>query len=107
MGLAVRYKVRREGDQEIVEEIHKVVVHRFKLGDVDDPEIYAAEPIWRWQQSDSGKFVMEHAVDTPSYHQYMDVHHMGYQYAITAELEKKKLAEFYLKWGKDGSNTIR
>ena len=104
MGFGIRCQVRREGDQQIVDEIHKVVVHRFRLGDVDDPEIYAAQPIWEWQQSDAGKFVMEHSITTPTYHQHLDHQVMGYSYAITAELEKKKLSEFYLRWGKPNGN---
>jgi hypothetical protein len=95
----VIYKEVRNGDQITVREIHKIVVHCFRLGDVDDPEIYAAEPIWEWQQTDAGKFIMEHSEETPEYHQHIDHVHYGYQYAITAKLEKKKLAEFYLRWG--------
>jgi hypothetical protein len=103
MGIGVRYKVKDIDGDRIVEEIHKVVVYQFTLGDVDDPEIYAAQPIWEWQQSDAGKFVMEHAVDVPSYHKQMDHTIYGYRYAITAELEKKKLSEFYLRFGKNGN----
>ena len=104
MGIGVRFQVVEENDQQIVKEIHKVVVHRFKLGDVSDPEIYAAQPIYEWQQSDAGKFVMENSVSIPSYHQHIDHMNYGYQYAITAELEKKKLSEFYLRWGKPDGN---
>lgn len=96
----VRFQVVEKDGVQVVEEIHKVVVYRFRVGDVDDPEIYAAQPIYEWQQSDAGKFVMEHAVDTPSYHQHLDHVTYGYQYAITAELEKKKLSEFYLRFDK-------
>ena len=32
-----------------------LVVHEFTLGDVDDPEIYAAVPLYEWQLSDAGK----------------------------------------------------
>ena len=42
------------------------IVHEFSLSDVDDPDLLAAEPIWNWQQSDSGKWVMENAYDKPS-----------------------------------------
>jgi len=100
---AVRYKV----ENDVVKEIHKVTVHAFSVGDVEDPDIYAAEPIWKWQQTDAGKFVMEHAIETPSYHQQLDYNSFGYRYAIVAELEAKKLSEFYLRWGKDGSGKIR
>ena len=39
-----------------------VCVHTIKMGDVEDPDIYVAAPIWEWQQSDAGRFIMEHAV---------------------------------------------
>ena len=44
------------------------VVYQFKIGDVEDPEIYAAEPLWQWQQSEAGKWIMEHSLETPSWH---------------------------------------
>lgn len=97
--MGVNFRVVQKDGQEVVEEIHKVVVHRFRLGDVEDPEIYAAEPLWQWQKSEQGQFVMKHAVEQPEYHQHIDHMHYGYQYAITAKLEKKKLSEFLLKWG--------
>lgn len=101
----VRYKVVEQNGQEIVQEIHKVTVHAFSVGDVEDPDLYAAAPIWQWQETDAGKFVMEHAVETPSYHQQLDYNSFGYRYAIVAELEAKKLSEFYLRWGKHGNKT--
>lgn len=97
--MSVRFKVIETAGQEIVQEIHKVVVYEFRMGDVDDPELYAAQPIWEWQQSEAGKFVMEHAIEVPSFHGHPDMLTYGYRYAIIAELEKKKLSEFYLKFG--------
>jgi hypothetical protein len=104
---AVRFQVRNEGDQQIVDEIHKIVVHKFDLSDVDDPDIYAAGPMFEWERSEAGQFVFKHAVDAPEWHRHMDPMFMGYRYIITAELEKKKLSEFYLKWGKDGNNSAQ
>jgi hypothetical protein len=101
---AIKFNVIEKDGLQFVDEIHKVVVHTFGVGDVEDPEIYAAEPIWEWQQTDAGKFVMEHAIGTPSYHQSLDYQTYGYRYAVVAELEAKKLSEFYLRWGKNGSN---
>ena len=101
---AIRFNVIEKDGLQFVDEIHKVVVHTFGVGDVEDPEIYAAEPIWQWQQTDAGKCVMEHAIGTPSYHQSLDYQTYGYRYAVVAELEAKKLSEFYLRWGKNGSN---
>ena len=104
---SVRYKELEENGQLTVKEIHKVVVHTFTMGDVEDPDLYAAEPMWKWQESEQGKFVMENALDQPEWHRQLDHTSYGYKYAITAELEAKKLSEFYLRWGKDGSSKIR
>ena len=99
----VRYTVDEDHN---VKEIHKVVVHRFQLSDVDDPDLYAAEPIYKWEQSDPGKFVMKNAVDKPVWRRHLNHSFYGYEYAIVVELEMSKLSEFYLKWGQDGSNKI-
>ena len=93
---SVRYTVDENHN---VKEIHKVVVHRFHLSDVDDPDLYAAEPLYKWEKSEQGQFVMKHAIDKPEWHKYQDISTYGYAYVIVAELEKKKLSEFYLKWG--------
>jgi hypothetical protein len=92
-------KIRYTVEDDIVKEIHKVVVHKFNLADVEDPDIYAAGPIFDWERSEAGQFVMKHAVDKPEWHRHMDSMFMGYRYLIIAELEAKKLSEFYLRWG--------
>jgi hypothetical protein len=100
----VRYQlIEKNGIQE-VKEYHKIVVYQFKIGDVEDPDLYAAEPLLKWQESDSGKFVMEHAIDQPEWYRQHDHEIFGYRYAIVAKLEKKKLSEFYLRWGKPNGN---
>ena len=37
----VRYIVFDKDGERCVEEIHKIVVHRFRMGDVEDPDLYA------------------------------------------------------------------
>ena len=101
----VRWQTRDDGSLHIIDEIHKVIVHRFTMGDVEDPDLYAGQPISEWQESAPGKFVMEHAVETPVWHRQADPVNWGHQYIIVAELEKKKLAEFYLKWGNPNGNS--
>jgi hypothetical protein len=101
----VRYKtVEKDGIQE-VKEYHKVIVHQFKMSDVEDPDLYAAEPLHQWQESDPGKFVMEHAIDKPIWQRQRQHDYYGHSYAIIAELEKKKLSEFYIRWGKPNGNS--
>jgi hypothetical protein len=98
--MSVRCQVIEENGTSRVVEIHKVVVHRFMMGDVDDPDLYAAQPLWDWEKSEAGQYVMEHAIDKPEWHRNISHLTMGHEYAIIAELEKKKLSEFYLKFGK-------
>jgi hypothetical protein len=91
-------KVRYTVEDKVVKEIHKVVVHKFDISDFEDPDIYAAGPLFDWERSEAGQFVMKHAVDTPVWHKHMDPMFMGYRFIIVAELEAKKLSEFYLRW---------
>lgn len=82
-----------------VHEIHTVVVHRFRMGDVEDPDLYAAEPLYQWQESEMGQWVMERAVDTPEWHRHADPMTFGYQYAIVAKLKDIDYTFWALKWG--------
>lgn len=76
-----------------------IKVHGFTVGDVEDPEIYAAQPLWEWQNSDAGKWVMEHAIETPVYHQSIDHMTYGYKYVIVAKLTDQDAFVYTLKWG--------
>lgn len=76
----------------------KLVVHQFRLGDVEDPEIYAAGPIWDWQQTEAGQFVMQHAIEPPTYHQSLDLEFYGYRFAITAWLADRDATYYCLRW---------
>jgi hypothetical protein len=75
-----------------------VLVHTFRLGDVEDPEIYAAEPIWAWQQSAAGCWVMEHAVNQPRWAKRIDYHSYGYEFDIIARLSEADAVFFKLKY---------
>jgi hypothetical protein len=77
----------------------KIVVHEFIMGDVDDPDIYAAQPMWEWQKFDAGKWVMENAIDDPEWHRYADTLTYGYKYRIVADLKEKDVTYYNLKWG--------
>jgi len=95
----VRYELD-PGDDTTVRKIREVVVHKINMGDVEDPDLMIAEPIWNWQQTDAGKFVMDNAVIKPRWERIQNPMLWGWTYIILAELEEKKLTEFYLRWGK-------
>jgi hypothetical protein len=81
-----------------MQEIHKVVVHKFKVSDVDDPEIYAAQPIWEWEQSDSGKWIKERAIEVPEWHRHHDIMAWHTHFTITAKLKDKDYVVWLLKF---------
>jgi hypothetical protein len=76
-----------------------LTVHEFRLGDVDDPEIYAAGPIYDWQQSDSGKWVMENCVEEPIWGRSIDHKSWGYRIGIRAKFSEQNATYFLLKYG--------
>lgn len=77
----------------------KIVVHRFSLGDVEDPDLYAAQPLWEWQQSEQGKWVMENAVETPVWERHIDTSQYNQIYRIVAKFTEENATFFQLKWG--------
>ena len=80
-----------------------VVVASFNIGDVDDPDLYAAQPIYEWQQTEAGKWVMEHAVDEPFWHRESIPWLMGYKYLIVARLKEQDELYWTLKWKQEQS----
>ena len=85
----------------------ELTVHGFTVGAEEDPEIYAAGPILTWQNSESGKWVMEHAVAKPTFHQYIDYNVYGYKYIIKAILNDEDAMFFRLKWGYDTNSLLQ
>ena len=79
--------------------IHTLIVYRFTMGDVEDPDLYAAEPLYQWQNSEMGQWIMERAVETPEWHRMADSYNYGYQYTIVAKLKDIDYTWWTLKWG--------
>ena len=79
--------------------IHKVPVHTFKMGDVEDPDLYAAQPLCEWQNTESGKWVMEKSVEIPMWNRLVNPMDYYHQYVITAWLKDEDYTYWCLKWG--------
>lgn len=75
----------------------KITFHDFGLGDVDDVEIYAAQPIYEWQQTEKGRWVMANAQDLAFYTQ-PDSSTFGYRVIIRGTLEPRLATEYFLRW---------
>ena len=80
-------------------EIHTVKVHEFRLGDVEDPDLYAAQPLYDWQQSEMGEWIMARAVDAPEWHRTTDPMSVGHRYIIIAKLKDIDYTAWQIKWG--------
>lgn len=75
-----------------------VVVHEIRMGDVEDPDMFVAQPIYEWQGSDAGKFIMQHAVEKPYWTRHLDQSYYGYIYRIVARLSDADECFWRLKW---------
>lgn len=94
--MEIKYKI--VGDK--VEEICEVVVHQFSMGDVEDPDLYAAQPLCEWEQSEQGQWIMKNAFETPTWHRIADPVTFGYKYCVRAKLMGPALTEWLLRYGK-------
>lgn len=86
-----------EGDR--VEEVRELIVHHFTMGDVEDPDLYAAEPLMAWEKSEAGQWCMKNAADTPTWHRMADPMSYGYSYQIRAKFMGPALTEWLLRHG--------
>ena len=83
--------------------ISDVVVASFTVGDVEDPDLYAGESIYQWQQTEAGRWVMEHAVEQPFWHRMMEPMAWGHRYYIVARLKEPDELYWTLKWKQEQS----
>lgn len=72
------------------------IVHKIPMGDVEDPDLFVASPIYDWQQTDAGKYVMKNSDPTPMWHRL--VHGYGHMYTITAYFTHKQLTYYKLRF---------
>lgn len=79
-------------------EIYRYQVHSFGLGDVEDPDIYAAGPLWEWQNTEQGQWVLEHAADKPVYHIRADTNTWGHRVVVEADFAEPQAIQYCLKY---------
>jgi len=74
------------------------IVHTFRLSDVDDVEIYAAEPIYKFEKSEKGKWIMENAIEPPYWCRHFEFNSYQNVFAIHAKLTEKDYTYFKLRF---------
>jgi hypothetical protein len=75
-----------------------MILHEFRMADVEDPYLYAAFPISEWQQTEHGKWVMANVTEQPVFHVTPDPTTFGYRVVITGELNSQAATYFTLKY---------
>ena len=75
-----------------------MLVYKFRIGDVEDPELSADLIITQWLSTEQGKWVIAHAINGPVYHFTPDLEHIGTLVTVTANLSKGDETYFLLKW---------
>ena len=69
------------------------------MGDVDDVEVYAAQPIYEWLQTDQGKWVQERCEDL-TWHTRENPYTYGWTVVIRGSITDQHATEYYLRYGK-------
>lgn len=77
-----------------------VKVGELRMGDVEDPDLYIAQPLLEWQNSEEGSWVMEHAAEPPFWHRQLNPYTFGWTYYIIARLSEQDETYWTLKWKK-------
>lgn len=68
------------------------------LGDVEDPEIYAAGPILDWEKTDKGQWLHANSYEQMTFDILVDNASYGYRINIHAWLRDDALTYYKLKW---------
>ena len=68
------------------------------IGDCEDPDLYAAQPLWEWQQSEQGQWVMENALEQPHYTIMPSINTYGYCVKIYGKLSERDEVFYRLKY---------
>lgn len=68
------------------------------VGDVDDPDVYAGEPLHQWLSSPAGQWCKEHAIEDMIWQRQIDPERFAYHYAVIAQLSEQDHTWYKLKF---------
>ena len=77
----------------------RIHIVTLRLGDVEDPEIYAAEPIMEFERTERGQWLKTHSYRQMEFtiQEHPEVY--GFGVNIWAWLNESNLTFYNLKWG--------
>ena len=67
------------------------------MGDVEDPDIYAAQPLYEFMQTNKGQWIKENCAD-PQYSIVADPMTYGYRITVYGALNERQQTEYFLRW---------
>ena len=70
-----------------------------RIGDCEDPQIYAGAALYDWEKSEHGNWVMNHSIDTPEWSVHTTPYYSGYVIRITGRLCEADEIIYRLKFG--------
>jgi hypothetical protein len=73
----------------------QVTVHKFNMGDVEDPDLWAAQHLVEFETTEKGKWVMNNTFE-PTWNR--NVHQFGWQYTITTTMTEHQHTYYKLKY---------
>ena len=82
----------------VEEKTIECLVHTILMSDVEDPDIMVAGPIWDWQETEEGKWIMENSNPAPTWKRYPNATTYGHIYSIHAYLKSKDYTYWSLKY---------
>lgn len=99
----IRYQIVDIDGKEIIEEIHKIVVYNSEIisswEGIELGHKLNIDSMIPWSLTDECNFVKKYGKNI-DIHYFQNPQKLTMEVKITAELELKKLTEYYLKWGK-------
>jgi len=72
------------------------------MGDVDDVEVFAAQPIYEWMQTEEGQWVHERCEDL-TWHTVANPMAFGWTILIRGSITDQHATEYYLRFGHESS----
>jgi hypothetical protein len=69
------------------------------MGDVEDPELYAAMPLGEFMSTEKGQWIRDNCAD-PQYIIRPDPATFGVRVIVYGDVKDQSATEYYLKWNK-------
>jgi hypothetical protein len=75
-----------------------IVVYEFLLGDVEDPIVYMAEPLLKWENSEAGQYILAKAIESPYWHRHVNHESYTTRVLVIARLFEEDASYYALKF---------